>query len=497
MRPGNVNLDYVAQAALERAKHPFRSPRLELPAFLKADQLNYDAYREIRFRRERALWNDGSSPYLVEFFHPGYLYEEPVRINEFVAGHVQDIRFVSDFFDYGAHRFKQQIPASTGYAGFRVLCALNQPGTMDELGAFLGASYYRLLGKGQRYGLSARGLALDCGETGRPEEFPLFTDWWLGKPTSKDEPLHLFGLLDSVSCTGAYEFRIRPGLTTVAEVDSVLFFRERAIIREAAPGHLPVNTLGVAPLTSMFWFGPASEARFNDYRPAVHDSDGLLMSFGDGEILWRPLDNPPRLVHQHFATTNLAGFGLLQRNRNIAAYQDLFNFYNQTPSVWVQPRGDWGDGDLNLVELNTHYEGLDNIVAFWSPRNIPSPLHPLRFNYTEYWTRESDMVLSANKVVATMIGGDIASPTLRQIAIDFEGPRLAAIPKDRTPQAVASCSENGAILDTQVMQVPGSSTWRVMLKVDRADEDPIDLRCTLTYDGKPVTETWTDLLNQP
>jgi len=215
------------------------------------------------------------------------------------------------------------------------------------------------------------------------------------------------------------------------------------------------------------------------------------MSFGDGEILWRPLDNPPRLVHQHFATTNLAGFGLLQRNRNIAAYQDLFNFCNQTPSVWVQPRGDWGDGDLNLVELNTHYEGLDNIVAFWSPRNIPSPLHPLRFNYTEYWTRESDMVLSANKVVATMIGGDIASPTPASNRHRFEGPAWRRSPRTRTPQAVASCSENGAILDTQVMQVPGSSTWRVMLKVDRADEDPIDLRCTLTYDGKPVTETWT------
>jgi glucans biosynthesis protein len=497
IRPGTVNLEYVAQAALERARHPFHSPRADLPPFLKADQLNYDAYREIRFKRERALWNDGQSPYLVEFFHPGYLYEEPVRINEFVAGHVQDIRFVSDFFDYGSHRFKQQIPASTGYAGFRALCALNEPGTMDELGAFLGASYYRLLGKGQRYGLSARGLALDCGEPDRPEEFPIFTDWWLGKPTAKDEPLHLFGLLDSVSCTGAYEFRIRPGETTIAEVDSVLFFRERAKVREVEPGRLPVNTIGVAPLTSMFWFGPASEARFNDYRPAVHDSDGLLVSFGNGETLWRPLDNPPRLVHQRFATTNLTGFGLLQRSRNLAAYQDLFNCYDQTPSVWVQPRGNWGDGDLNLVELNTHYEGLDNIVAFWSPRDLPSPLHPLRFNYTEYWTRENDMILSANKVTATMIGGDSASPTLRQIAIDFAGPRLAAIPKGRAPQAVASCSDNGVILDNQVVPVPGTSTWRVMLKVDRADENPIDVRCTLTFGGKPVTETWTDLLNQP
>jgi glucans biosynthesis protein len=433
----------------------------------------------------------------VEFFHPGYLYEEPVRINEFVSGHVQDIRFVSDFFDYGNLRFKQQIPASTGYAGFRVLCGLNEPNVMDELGAFLGASYYRLLGKGQRYGISARGLALDCGEANRAEEFPLFTDWWLGKPTGKDQPLHLFGLLDSVSCTGAYEFRIRPGETTIADVDSIVYFRERELVSEADTNRLPINTIGAAPLTSMFWFGPASEARFNDYRPAVHDSDGLLMSFGNGEILWRPLDNPPRLVHQRFATTNLTGFGLLQRNRNFSAYQDLFNLYNETPSLWIQPRGAWGDGDLNLVELNTHYEGLDNIVAFWSPRQHPTPLQPMRFDYTEYWTSETDMVLSANKVISTMIGGATGSATVRQIAIDFEGPRLAAIPRGRAPQAVASCSDNGDILDNQVVQIPGTSNWRAMLKVDRANENPIDIRCTLTYEGKPVTETWTDLLTQP
>lgn len=495
--PYNVTLDGIAATALDRAQRPFHSPRADLPAFLKADHLDYDAYREIRFRRERALWNDGKSPYIVEFFHPGYLYEEPVHINEFVPGYVQDIRFASDFFDYGAHRFKEMIPASTGYAGFRVLCDLNQPRQLDELGAFLGASYYRLLGKGQRYGLSARGLALDCGENGRPEEFPLFTDWWLGKPTGKDEPLHLFALLDSVSCAGAYEFHIRPGETTVANVDAVIYFRERPTIRKADANRLPINDMGIAPLTSMFWFGPASEARFDDYREAVHDSDGLLMNLGAGQMYWRPLDDPPRLVHQRFASTNLQGFGLFQRNRDVAAYQDLFNRYDRTPSVWIQPVGQWGDGDVHLVELNTHYEGLDNIVAFWSPRHTPMPLHPMRFSYIEYWTSESDHPYSANRAVATRIGADTGSPGRRQIAIDFAGPALAALPKDAAPQAVTRCGIDGDLIDTQVMKVPGADVWRVMLKVDRKDNDPIELDCALAYQGKLLTETWTDLLNQP
>ena len=104
---------------------------------------------------------------------------------------------------------------------------LNETNEWDELGAFLGASYFRLLGKDQRYGQSARGLALDCGEMDRPEEFPIFTDWWLGKPEPDANELTLYALLDTVSCTGAYQFILHPGETTRADVEAVLFFRNR------------------------------------------------------------------------------------------------------------------------------------------------------------------------------------------------------------------------------------------------------------------------------
>jgi glucans biosynthesis protein len=182
---------------------------------LRQDNLDYDKYREIRFRRDRALWTADDLPFRIEFFHPGYLYQEPVHLYEFTLTHVQPIRFVQDFFDYGKLDIANQIPSKTGYAGFRILYPLNKTNQLDELGAFLGASYFRLLGKDQRYGLSARGLALDSGESDRPEEFPIFTDWWLGKPQKEDTELRLFAILDSVSCTGAYEFLIRPGETTV------------------------------------------------------------------------------------------------------------------------------------------------------------------------------------------------------------------------------------------------------------------------------------------
>ena len=220
-----VNLDYVAQRALERARLPFRSPRADLPAILRQENLDYDKYREIRFRRDRALWSAENLPFRVEFFHPGYLYQEPVHLHEFTPTHTQPIRFVQDFFDYGDLHIANQIPINTGYAGFRVLYPLNKPDQLDELGAFIGASYFRLLGRNLRYGESARGLAIDSGEGDRPEEFPIFTDWWLGKPQKGDSQLHLFAILDSVSCTGAYEFFIRPGEVTTASIRAVLYFR--------------------------------------------------------------------------------------------------------------------------------------------------------------------------------------------------------------------------------------------------------------------------------
>jgi glucans biosynthesis protein len=489
-----VNMDYVAQRALERAQKPFHSPRADLPKVLRQDTLDYDKYRDIRFRRDHALWTADDLPFRIEFFHPGYLYQEPVHIYEFTLTHVQPIRFVQEFFDYGKLDIANEIPSKTGYAGFRILYPLNQTNQLDELGAFLGASYFRLLGAGQRYGLSARGLALDSGEGDRPEEFPIFTDWWLGKPQKEDKEVTLFAILDSVSCTGAYEFLIRPGETTVCDVEAVLYLRETNKVYAVNPRRQPIKTLGLAPLTSMFWFGKNSEDKPDDYRGEVHDSDGLLAHMGNGEVLWRPLDNPPVLRHQIFHAPDIRGFGLMQRERSFAAYQDSFNLYHLVPSVWVEPHGNWGDGDLHLVELSTRYEGLDNVVAFWDPKNKPAPLQPYHFGYTLYWTRENDLKLSENRAFSTRIGlDDLNCQDCRQIVIDFAGPKLDAVPENSPPVAVANCSTNAVILNNQVTRSSDLGAWRVILKMQPkpGNVDPVDLRCTLQKGTNILSETWT------
>jgi glucans biosynthesis protein len=488
-----VNLDYVAQRALERARHPFHSPRADLPKVLRQDNLDYDKYREIRFRRDRALWTADNLPFRIEFFHPGYLYQEPVHINEFTPTHTQPIRFVQDFFDYGNLHIANEIPVNTGYAGFRVLYPLNKPGQMDELGAFLGASYFRLLGKGLRYGESARGLAIDSGEGDRPEEFPIFTDWWLGKPQKDDTELHLFAILDSVSCTGAYEFLIHPGETTTADINAVLYFRDADAVLSADKNWKPLKTIGLAPLTSMFWFGQNTERKFDDYREGVHDSDGLLVHMGNGEVFWRPLDNPPTTRHQVFSAPNIKGFGLFQRERCFESYQDLFNLYHEVPSVWVEPDGNWGDGSLHLVELSTSYEGLDNIVAFWDPKNKPAPLQPFRFGYTLYWEGgPADVRRSENRIISTRIGPDSQFQGAREFVIDFAGPKFEAIPEDKPPTAISNCSGGAHIADTRVFWNPFMKSWRAIVKMvpPPGGQDAIDLRCSLQQGTNVVGETW-------
>jgi glucans biosynthesis protein len=494
-----LNLEYVTKLAQERAQRPFESPRAKLPEVLRQDKLNYDAYRKIRFRNDRALWLADKLPFRAEFFHPGYLYEEPVRIFEFAKSHVQRIRFVQDWFDYSDLKIQSHIPADTGYAGFKMTTQLNRPGDFPEFVSFQGASYFRMLGKGQRYGQSARGLAVDCGESDRPEEFPIFTDFWLRKPAPEDAQLQIFALLDSVSCTGAYEFLVTPGESTIADISAIIYLREEDKVHAVNKDRKPMTTVGLAPLTSMFWFGENSERKFDDYRPEVHDSDGLLMHLENGESLWRPLNNASVMRHTVFAAKNVRGFGLLQRDRDFASYQEIFNFYHQVPSVWIKPKGDWGEGDVHLVELPTTYEGLDNIVAFWCPKQKPAPMQPFRFSYQQLWTRETEWQLSENKVVATRIGAELHAPQTRQVHLDFAGPKIDALTENDSPQVVASCSANAKIYETRALRNPFNKTWRAVVKFEPAAEnkEPVELRCTLKKGEETLTETWSYLWSPP
>lgn len=482
----------VTARAQQLAARPYQPPA-PIPQWLH--ELSYDQWRDIRFRPEHALWRGEGLPFEVQFFHPGLYYDRSVVVRVIEPGQVRPLPFASDHFDYGKNAVPEAVPPDLGFAGLRNHAPIKTPDYYDEVAVFLGASYFRAVGADNVYGLSARGLAIDTAESGG-EEFPWFREFWLVRPEPQDRQLTLYALLDSPSLAGAYRFVITPGKATVMDVDSVLFPR-RAI-----------GKLGIAPLTSMFFYGEnRSQRPVNDYRPEVHDSDGLAIVMADGERLWRPLHNPARLALNSFAAANPAGFGLLQRDTAFDHYLDLEARYELRPSAWVEPRGEWGEGRVELIQIPSPNELNDNIVAFWVPAAEIAPDRSLAYAYRLRWFSFDPRQEPAGHAVATRIDNHHAArgedDGITRFMIEFEGAALRELPPDAEVEAVIDVTPEGRLLEAQVMKNPVTGGWRLVFQLDNGKANPIrlmleteqvqpiELRAFLRSGEDTLTETWS------
>lgn len=478
-------LDEVDRQARALAGKPYEAPAATLPAELSA--LSYDQYRDIRFKPDHALWRKQGLPFELMFFHLGRHQTVPVRIHTVSpTGEVKPLAFDRDAFDYGHNKLRPQAWGDVGYAGFRVHYPINNAAYKDEVVVFLGASYFRAVGAQQHYGLSARGLAVDT-VGGQGEEFPRFSTFWVEEPRPHATSLVIHALMDSPRVTGAYRFEVRPGVDTVVDVQSRLYLRG---------GGKPIATLGIAPLTSMFLFGENQPHR-SDFRPEVHDSDGLMVATGDGEWLWRPLINPRQTLTTSFAMKSLRGFGLMQRDRSFSSYEDVEARYDKRPSAWITPRGDWGPGRVELVQLHTPDETNDNVVAYWVPDKLPPLGQPLALSYEMRWQGPQQQHPPGAWAVQSRTGRGFAelAPDEHQFLIDFAGPALDALPPDAAPKAVITADANGEIEEGHVYRNEGNGTWRMSLRVkQREGSRPVELRAFLKHDQHTVSETWTNVI---
>jgi periplasmic glucans biosynthesis protein len=471
----------VAARAQSQAKQPYKPMARKPPADLQA--LTYDQYRDIRFRPDHALWRKEGLPFELMFFHLGKFQTQSVRINEITPDGVRHIPYKSSDFDYGKNKLSPQTWGDLGFAGFRAHSALNGGAYKDELVVFLGASYFRALGAGQRYGLSARGLAIDT-VGGQGEEFPRFSEFWVVRPEAGAKTLTIYALLDSPRASGAYQFDVHPGDETAMDVRARLFLRAN------------VATLGIAPLTSMFAFGENQPHR-TDFRPEVHDSDGLMVATGDGEWIWRPLVNPKQILTTSFSMRELRGFGLMQRDRNFYDYEDAEARYELRPSAWVEPVGSWGPGRVELMQLNTPDETNDNIVAYWVPAKAPAPGQPLDFAYRLHWQGARMQHPPGAWVTQTRVGrgfADLADDE-QQFVVDFAGPSLESLPPDTPVKAVVSAPSNGEIVESNAYWVEATRSWRMTVVVRQLQPNqPTELRGFLQNGQNVLTETWSNLL---
>ncbi|MFZ1326876.1 MAG: glucan biosynthesis protein G [Candidatus Contendobacter sp.] len=477
-QPKRFNFADVHRRAEMLAAQPFQEIGNKLPDFLK--NLDYDQYRDIRFRADKGLWRTEGLPFEIQFAPLGFLFFQPVAINIVTDGESKPVEYASDLFDYGKNTVPDQLPKDLGFAGFKVLYPLHTDSHYDEVAVFLGASYFRAVGQKQHYGLSARGLAIDTGLP-KPEEFPWFREFWLEKPAKDATALTIYALLDSQSLTGAYRFTIKPGVDTQIDVKANLFMRAK------------VQKLGVAPLTSMFLHGALKERFFDDFRPQVHDSEGLALLNGKGEWLWRPLNNPTRLRISAYQDQSPRGFGLLQRDRNFGDYQDLEANYHNRPSIWVEPQGDWGKGSVQLIEIPSTAERYDNIAAFWTPEKPVEAGQQLEFNYRLSFFLEQPSLMTGGRTLSTRIGaggaGDL-DPKRRRFVIDFGGENLAKLAPEAPVAAVVS-SSTGQIENVVVQANPQTQGWRLSFELTPQGETPAELRGFLKLGEDVLTETWS------
>jgi glucans biosynthesis protein len=481
------DLSDVAAIAQARSQAVWQAPSVVMPPELAA--LDYDALRDIRFNTDKALWRDQLLPIEINFFHIGRQ-GDSVRINEITADGVTPFAYKASDFNFGKNQLSTANWGELGFAGFRAHSFLNSTNYKDELIAFMGASYFRALGVGQRYGLSARGLAIDT-VGGAREEFPRFTEFWLEKPLPGATSLTIYALLESERMTGAYRFDIQGGMDTAVDVHAQVFMR---------PGSPAVASFGVAPLTSMFFFGE-NQPRTGDFRPEVHDSDGLMMASGNGEWLWRPLQNTSSALVNSFSMEALKGFGLIQRDRDFKSYEDLEARYELRPSAWITPLGDWGSGRVELLQLPTPDETHDNIVAYWVPNKLPLPGEAVSMAWRINWQGKQQQRPPNSWVTQSRKGSgfsQLSAQVQKQItefSIDFAGPALESLSPDAAVKAVVTSDANGRILESQALYNPAAGGWRIHLRVQRIDPtQPIELRAFLQHDNNTLSETWTNLI---
>lgn len=483
------SLDDVTAKAKALVDKPYVAPVSNLPPVFSSMQ--FADYQKMQPRGDRFEWRDQQTPFKLNFYHQGMHFNAPVRINEISEAGVNEIKYDADRFDFGNLTFDKGATRALGYAGFRVLYPINQAGKDDEIMSFLGASYFRVVGKGQAYGLSARGLAIDTAPPGG-EEFPNFREFWVQRPTGQETQLVIYALLDSPRATGAYQFILTPGgRDAVVDVQANVFARS------------DIKSLGIAPLTSMFLYGPSQQSALKrNFRPAIHDSNGLAIHTGNGEWLWRPLNNPASLAISTFEVDNLKGFGLLQRGREFSRFEDLKDRYDLRPSAWIEPQSNWGKGKVTLMEIPTPDETNDNIVAYWTPDAPVVKGQQMQFAYRMHWTSDEAALHGSDNAWVRQTfhtdGEQLQANLIRRLdgstafLIDFEGPSLAKLPVDAPVTSRISVGDNADLIDSVLERNPAIRGWRLTLRVKvKNPAQAVEMRAELAQGDKPLTETWS------
>jgi glucans biosynthesis protein len=460
--------DAVLKAAAQLAAQPFKPPSAPLPSVFSG--LTFEQYASIRRVPGTAIWADDKLGFSLEPLNRGFVYTTPIEINIVENGLSQRVIYDPADFDFG----KLQPPAAVrdlGFSGLRILRSSDEG--FQDAAIFQGASFYRSRARGQNFGVTARGLAIRTGDE-PGEEFPLFREFWVERPTPASNTLTMYALLDSESMTGSFRFTIRPLETTIIDTEMTLIARAAT------------DKLGIGAMAGDYLFSGLDHRRTDDWRAAVYEITGLQALSGQGEWLWRPVCNRETLQISAFSDVNPRGFGLLQRSRSFDAFYDDEGRWELRPTLWIEPIGDWGEGDVRLLEIPAASETNANIIAQWRPKGGIAAGKSQSFAYRQFWCWTPPSKPPLAVCMSSRAGKFNGRPrfTVEMTGDVFADPLKAAA-------AAADIQANpGKIASIRLYPYKDRRSVRAVFDLDPGSETFSELRLTLKIDNQAISETW-------
>jgi len=466
--PTPFSAETVLTQAAQLASQPFKPPNAPLPSVFSG--LTFDQYAAIRRVPGTAIWSGEKVGFSLEPLHRGFVFITPVAINIVENGLSQRVIYDPADFDFGKIKSPSAM-GDLGFSGLRILRASDNG--FQDAAIFQGASFYRSRARGQNFGVTARGLAVRTGDE-PGEEFPIFREFWIEKPAPASNTLTMYALLDSESVTGSFRFTIRPLEATIIDTEMTLI------------GRVATDKLGIGAMAANYLFSPLDHPGADDWRAAVYEVTGLQVLSGKGEWLWRPVSNRETLQISAFADVSPHGFGLLQRSRSFDAFYDDVGRWELRPTLWIEPIGEWGEGDLRLLEIPAASETNANVVAQWRPKMSLAAGTSHSFAYRQFWcwtppSKPPLAVCSSSR--AGKFGGR------PRFAVEMTGDIFA------DPQKAAAASADlqanpGKLGSVRLFPYKDRRSVRVVFDVDLGSESYSELRLALKVDNQAVSETW-------
>lgn len=429
----------------------------------------------IRYKPNELIWANDNLPFAIEPLHRTR--NMPGELALYLVDGATASRLPYDPAKFEFGKVKPP-PAGTqlGFTGFRVLHR-GSDGHLNPVVSLLNASILSAIARDQVWGAIARPMSVYSAEQG--EETPHIRTIWIEKPKPIATELVMHAVVDTPSLAGAVRFTLRAGEATVIDTECTIFARKQ------------VDHLALTPIQATYLSGPIDWPQTGDMRPAAYEAGGVQMLTGAGEWIWRPVSNRSRLQISGFVDRDPQGFGLIQRDRAFATFLDDDGEWQRRPSVWIEPIGKWGPGEVTLMEIPAASQNNKNIACYWRPKPALAAGSETSFAYRQFWCWRTPEVPDGARVMLSRIGrlpGD-TSEVKNRVLIQFQGEQLSD-PNKAATIAPSIWSSAGKVSSVRVFRTPRHGSMRVVFDLDPGGQPLVELRVVLKQDAASMSETW-------